>query len=241
MIRERLTRDPFTAESAGERASITSRAIIPACPWRSAATPDAMPQAAAAAAAATSASIPLARNAATTPVSTSPLPAVARPGLPRSTTTGLRPGPATSVSAPLRSTTVPVSSAPACTASSRLASTHAERRPSSRPSSPAWGVSTVGASREKTQSRWPGERPEPVGIEDDRLVEAVEQEADERTGAVGPAEAGAERDGARRSAASSISSAASTVSARPRPATASSSPRRALLEDEVRATPGRRR
>ena len=58
-------------------------------------------------------SMPLARKAATIPVSTSPLPAVARPGFPRSATRTPRPGAATSVSTPLRSTTAPVSSAPA--------------------------------------------------------------------------------------------------------------------------------
>ena len=88
-----------------------------------------------------------------------------------------RPGAATSVSAPLRSTTAPVSSAPAWTASSRLALTQAEGRPSSRAE-----LARVRRQHRRRVAREDpvevaGQRPEPVGVEDDRHVEPVEQEA----------------------------------------------------------------
>jgi hypothetical protein len=56
--------------------------------------------------------MPFERKAATIPVRTSPVPAVASPGFPKSQTRTPLPGDATSVSAPFRRTTAPTSSAP---------------------------------------------------------------------------------------------------------------------------------
>src|SRR5215211_6975877 len=115
--RELRARDDHDPRAAG-RASITSEATRPAgLPAARAARRCAT----APAAAAVRASRPLARNAATTPVSTSPVPALASAG-----------------------TLSPTAHA---TASSRCASTQADSSSSRRPSSPEWGVSTVSASR----------------------------------------------------------------------------------------------
>src|SRR5215207_3651405 len=98
-------------------------------------------------AAAVRASRPFARKAATTPVSTSPVPAVASAGTLSLTTHTPSPGAPTSVSGPFRRTTQANRSTARATASSRCASTQADSSPSRRPSSPEWGVSTVSASR----------------------------------------------------------------------------------------------
>src|SRR5438034_660289 len=98
------------------------------------------------AAVASRASMPLARNAAITPVRTSPVPAVARLGWPPSTSTP-DPGAAIRVPAPLSRTTHPKRSTVRRTASIRCASTHDASSPMSRPSSPECGVRTRGAGQ----------------------------------------------------------------------------------------------
>ena len=120
-------------------AAITSLAIIPGCGRLRAASPCA----AAAAAAARRGSRPFARKAATMPVRTSPVPAVADQASSATKTSTPASGEATIVSAPLSRQTQPKRSAARRTASSRCAFTHADSSPSSRASSPACGVSTA--------------------------------------------------------------------------------------------------
>src|SRR5215208_3984009 len=139
-LRARVDHDP----RAAGRASITSEATRPAgLPAARAARRCAT----APAAAAVRASRPLARNAATTPVSTSPVPALASAGTLSLTTHTPSRGAPTSVSGPFRRTTQPNRSTARATAWSRCASTQADSSSSRRPSSPEWGVNTVSASR----------------------------------------------------------------------------------------------
>ena len=76
--------------------------------------------------------MPFARNAATMPVRTSPLPAVASAGVPSEQTQTPSPGLATSVSAPFSTQTQPKRSAARRAASSRCAETQLDSSPSSR-------------------------------------------------------------------------------------------------------------
>ena len=103
------------------------------------------------AAAAIRGSSPLERNAAMIPVSTSPVPAVARAGRPGQTIAPC-PGAPTSVPEPFSRTTQPNRSTAWSSASSRWASTHEDSTPSRRASSPECGVSTVGAFRSNGSS-----------------------------------------------------------------------------------------
>ena len=101
--------------------------------------------AAAAAAAASRGSMPLARNAATTPVRTSPVPAVASAGARPTWTSTPSPGAATSVSAPLSThdAAEALGRAPDGLEPMRVDPARTPRR-AAAPSSPACGVSTVG-------------------------------------------------------------------------------------------------
>src|SRR5262245_47836205 len=132
---------------ASSAAGSVSRRSLATSPARCGTSSAARQCATAAAAAASCASSPFARNAATIPVRTSPVPAVASAGGPKSLTTTPEPGAATMVSGPLSRTTAPKRSAPVRAASSRCAPTQAESFPRSLPSSPAWGVRTVAAPR----------------------------------------------------------------------------------------------
>ena len=133
--------------------------------------------------------MPLARNAATIPVRTSPVPAVASPGLPRSQTRTSFARRGDERVRPFRSTTAPTSSAPAWTALRRRAAIQ-RRVPPEQPRELARVRGEHGrrVAREHPV-QVPGERPEAVGVEDDRLVEPVEEIADEPARSVCPPEA----------------------------------------------------
>ena len=129
-----------------------------------------------AAAAAARASRPLARNAATTPVSTSPVPAVASAGEPWRRRRSPPPGAPTSVSGALEQhdAAEPLDGAlDEPRAGARRPSV--DSAPSRRASSPACGVSTVGAARSNGSSPW-----RRVGVDDGRQVLSSSRCAHER-------------------------------------------------------------
>ncbi len=98
---------------------------------------------------------PWASSAPARPESTSPEPAVASQGVPVGLTSTVgRPGEATTVVEPLSSTVTPSCSAAWRACSSRAASMRAGSVRSSRPSSPACGVISVGAARGSRFSCW---------------------------------------------------------------------------------------
>ena len=99
--------------------------------------------------AALAASRPCASSAPTMPVSTSPLPAVAMPGLPPRHTALSMPAAAINVPAPF-STAVTPPVANRVAASGRLACTEAVLWPNSRPASPGCGVTTAPSGRALT-------------------------------------------------------------------------------------------
>ena len=165
----------------------------------------ASPCATAAAAAAVPGSRPFARNAATTPVRTSPVPAVASDGGPRSQTTSLPSGEATIVSAPLSRTTAPKRSAASRAAASRWASTHASH---AEQAAELARVRREHGRRVALDGLEPEER---VGVDDRGEVDALEQLAHERAArcALGRAP-GRARGAVARSAAAAIVSTASS-------------------------------
>ncbi len=139
--------------SAAGSAAITSVAITDsAAPSRSAAIRPARWCAWTPAHAAANGSIPRASSAPIVPDSTSPVPAVASPGLPPALIASRSPS-TTSVSSPFSTTIAPLRSAASRAQASRCSATSRDSRPSSRPSSPACGVSTVGAARSAIESR----------------------------------------------------------------------------------------
>ena len=96
------------------------------------------------------------------------------------------------MSAPLSRQTAPKASTQRCAASSRWAATQLLSSPSSRASSPACGVSTVGAER------WTGSSPKSaVRVDDDRELEPLQQGPDERARFATAAEPRADRNRAR--------------------------------------------
>src|SRR5690606_30823671 len=117
-----------------------SDASIPRSPPSAAARSPATACSSAPVAAASKASRPCARSAAVILVSTSPLPPLARPGLPAATTCGSAPGAATTVPAPLSTTTQPKRSHSRRAAAYRSACTSAVATPSRRAASPGCGV-----------------------------------------------------------------------------------------------------
>src|SRR5262249_54077652 len=137
-------RPPEAASTPGS-AAITSEATRP----RGGSCEAARAQAVAPAAAAIRASTPLATNAAMTPVSTSPDPAVASEGGPSPHTSGPSSGEATIVSGPFSRTTQRNRSTARRIAWSLCVEIHADSTSSSRASSPEWGVRTVAACRAK--------------------------------------------------------------------------------------------
>ena len=118
------------------------------------------------------------------------------------------------------------------------AATACESTSSSRPSSPACGVRTVGQRRCAQVLQAAGERVEPVGVEHERDVDALDQLAHERLRALRAAEAGAEHDGVRaadrRAARARSASVESAPSSSGRPANIASSSRAANASSSER-------
>src|SRR4051812_37043918 len=137
----------LTVHHACGSASITSRAMTPSTPRSPAARTPARACRRTPAHAAANGSTPRASIAAITPLSTSPVPAVASAALAPGLTATVPPGSATSVSSPLSTTIAWAVRAASRTWCSRRAFTSSLSMPSSRPSSPSCGVSTVGALR----------------------------------------------------------------------------------------------
>src|SRR6266542_4883123 len=131
-----------SARTAAGTWSRTSSEVAPS-PSRAPARSPARPCTYAPAQAASAGTSPRARNAAMTPVSTSPVPAVARTGPPVAFTCTRPPGSATRVGFPFNRTVVPLSEASERTLATRSAPTSA---PASRANSPAWGVRTRSAA-----------------------------------------------------------------------------------------------
>ena len=98
------------------------------------------------------------------------------------------------LASPLSSTVAPLRCAAERAHSRRRAATSSAGRPSRRPSSPSCGVSTVGAGTPGEQLRPVAERVQPVGVEQERAVDA-EELAHQLLRLVGAAQAGADGDG----------------------------------------------
>ena len=191
-------RDYSTGSAARSPAgieSITSLAITDsAAPTRAAASRPARAWARTAAQAAAKGSRPRASSAAMIPERTSPLPAVASAGA-ESALTATRSPSVTIVSSPLRTTTAPAARAASRAQASRWAPISSESRPSSRPSSPACGVRTVGACAGRERAEVPGEGVEAVGVDHQRRLDRADDLARQldRAGVAAQARARARR------------------------------------------------
>ena len=148
------------------------------------------------AAAASSPSRPWARNAATTPESTSPVPAVARRASPSFSSSTRPSGAATTVVGPLSSTVAPVGSASSRAAPMRSAPGAAPARPAN---SPSCGVRTVGcraAAMHARGSRRVAQRDQPVGVDDHRDRGGRHERAHGCAGRLGSTQARTDEQGA---------------------------------------------